>query len=55
LVTPATLLAWHRRLARQRWACPRRSGRPSVGEELRALVIRLARDNPTWGHRRIHG
>jgi transposase InsO family protein len=55
-VTPATVLRWHRELVARRWRFPqRRPGRPSVGRELRALVLRLAAENPTWGHRRIHG
>jgi len=54
-VQPTTLLRWHRDLVRRRWTYPRQRGRPSVAAELRALVLRLARENPTWGYRRIHG
>jgi putative transposase len=56
-VTPATLLAWHRRLVAGRWdyASRRRPGRPSTAAAIRKLVIRMAMDNPTWGHRRVQG
>jgi putative transposase len=55
LVQPATLLRWHRELVRRRWTYPHGRGRPAVAEEIRRLVLRLARENPTWGYRRIHG
>ena len=55
-VTPATLLRWHRDLVARRWTYPRRCpGRPGVASEIRALVLRLASENATWGYRRIHG
>ena len=56
-VTPATLLAWHRRLVTRKWdyTNQRRPGRPSTAAAIRKLVIRIATDNPTWGHRRVQG
>jgi putative transposase len=56
-VTPATLLVWHRRLVARRWdyASCRRSGRPPTATAIRKLVIRIATENPAWGHRRVQG
>src|ERR1700722_19084256 len=56
-VTPATLLAWHRRLVARHWdyTSRRRPGRPSTATAIRKLVIRMATENPTWGHQRVQG
>jgi putative transposase len=54
-VRPETLLRWHQDLVRRRWSYPSGRGRPAVAAELRVLVVRLARENPTWGYRRVHG
>ena len=55
LVRPDTILRWHRRLVANHWTYPHRPGRPSTTVETRRLIIRFARENPTWGYRRVHG
>ena len=56
LVTPDTLLRWHRCRIARHWTQPHRPpGRPSTSAEIRRLALRLAAENPTWGYRRIHG
>ncbi len=58
LVHPDTVLRWHRDLIRRRHAArsrPNRTGRPRTVGSIRLLVLRLAKENPNWGYRRIHG
>jgi transposase len=56
IVSPRTLLRWHADLVRRHWTHSRRSpGRPGTAASVRALVLEMARDNPGWGYRRIHG
>ena len=56
IVTPDTILAWHRRLIAAKWTYPRKGvGRPGVMKEIRELVVRMAEENPSWGYTRIQG
>jgi transposase InsO family protein len=55
LVTPGTVLRWHRRLVRKKWTCPNGTGRPPVSTEMTTLIERLATENSSWGYKRIQG
>src|SRR6266849_8395661 len=55
IITPGTLLRWHRRFVANRWTYARRVGRPPIRREIRELVVCLARDNARWGYQRIVG
>ena len=57
LVTPETVLRWHRELVRRTWSCstPQATGRPPLNDETTALILRLAQENPRWGYGKIQG
>jgi putative transposase len=55
IVTPGTLLRWHRRMVTGKWTQPKAPGRPPLAGELAGLIVQLARDNPRWGVVRIQG
>jgi putative transposase len=55
IVTPGTLLRWHRRMMTRKWTRPRSPGRPPLGSGLAELIVRLATENRTWGVVRIQG
>lgn len=55
VVNPATLLEWHRRLVAKRWTYRSRVGRRPISREIRALIVKMAQENPRWGYQRIVG
>ena len=55
LITPATVLRWHQRLVTKKWTYPNQSGRPPLAPTIAALIERMARENETWGYKRIQG
>ena len=55
MVTPGTILRWHRRLVAQKWTYPHRMERPPVEDTVASLIERMARENHRWGYQRIHG
>ena len=56
IVTPDTILAWHRKLIAAKWTYPhKRVGRPGVMKEIRRLIVQMAEENPSWGYARIQG